>query len=147
MLLFLRWALCCLLWDFCRRTRRQLAHRQKVRLPRKANPLPNAQVVFTNTETGKEFKTKTDKNGEFKMLGVPYGSYEVNVLNDKGEKLSSDKTTLGTGNTTNSNTLNIHCRQGADYRTASLVSLNPLVPSSLRSNSPKSRLTTRRLPA
>jgi len=70
-------------------------------------PLANAPVVFTNTETGKSYKSKTDKNGEFQMLGVPYGSYEVNVLNEKGEKLSSDRTTLGTGNTTNSNVLQI----------------------------------------
>jgi tetratricopeptide (TPR) repeat protein len=70
-------------------------------------PLPNAPVVFTNTQTGKTYKTKTDKNGEFQMLGVPYGSYEVNVLNDKGEKLSSDRTTLGTDNTTSSNILQI----------------------------------------
>jgi tetratricopeptide (TPR) repeat protein len=70
-------------------------------------PLPNAPVVFTNTETGKTYKTKTDKNGEFQMLGVPYGSYEVNVLNEKGEKLSSDRTMLGTGDTSSSNILHI----------------------------------------
>jgi tetratricopeptide (TPR) repeat protein len=70
-------------------------------------PFPNAPVVFTNTETGKTYKTKTDKNGEFQMLGVPYGSYEVNVLNEKGEKLSSDRTMLGTGDTSSSNILHI----------------------------------------
>jgi tetratricopeptide (TPR) repeat protein len=71
-------------------------------------PLANAPVVFTNTETGKTYKSKTNKNGEFQMLGVPYGSYEVNVLNEKGEKLSSDRTTLGTGNTSSSNILQIN---------------------------------------
>ena len=71
-------------------------------------PFANAPVVFTNTETAKTYKTKTDKNGNFQMLGVPYGSYEVNVLNEKGEKLSSDKTTLGTGNTSSRNLLEIH---------------------------------------
>jgi tetratricopeptide (TPR) repeat protein len=77
------------------------------------SPFPNAPVVFTNTQTGKTFKTKTDKNGEFRMLGVPYGSYEINVLGDKGEKLSSDKTTLGTDNTTDSNILNIRVSKEA----------------------------------
>src|SRR6476620_12636325 len=71
-------------------------------------PFANAPVVFTNTDTGKTYKTKTDKNGEFQMLGVPYGSYEVNVLNEKGEKLSSDKTSLGTGNTSSRNILEIN---------------------------------------
>ena len=70
-------------------------------------PLANAPVVFTNTDTAKTYKTKTNKNGEFQMLGVPYGSYEVNVLNEKGEKLSSDKTSLGTGNTSSRNILEI----------------------------------------
>jgi tetratricopeptide (TPR) repeat protein len=63
--------------------------------------------VFTSTETGKVSKTKTDKGGEFKLLGVPYGSYRIDVLNDKGEKLFSETTTLGTDNTTDSNYLNI----------------------------------------
>ncbi|HZE79947.1 MAG TPA: tetratricopeptide repeat protein [Candidatus Polarisedimenticolia bacterium] len=77
------------------------------KVTQEGSPLPNAQVVFTNTQTGKIYKTKTDKSGEFRLLGVPYGSYEVNVVNDKGEKLSSDKTILGTDNTTSSNFLNI----------------------------------------
>jgi tetratricopeptide (TPR) repeat protein len=77
------------------------------------SPFPNAPVVFTNTQTGKIYKTKTEKNGEFRLLGVPYGSYEVNVLNDKGEKLSSDRTTLGTDNTTTSNILAIHVSKEA----------------------------------
>jgi tetratricopeptide (TPR) repeat protein len=78
------------------------------KVTQEGSPLPNAQVVFTNTQTGKIYKTKTDKSGEFRLLGVPYGSYEVNVVNDKGEKLSSDRTTLGTDNTTTSNILEIH---------------------------------------
>jgi tetratricopeptide (TPR) repeat protein len=78
------------------------------KVTQEGKPLANAPVVFTNTDNGKIYKTKTDKNGEFQMLGVPYGSYEVNVLNDKGEKLSSDRTTLGTGNTSSSNILQIN---------------------------------------
>lgn len=78
------------------------------KVTQEGKPLANAPVVFTNTDTGKTYKTKTDKNGEFQMLGVPYGSYDVNVLNEKGEKLSSDRTTLGTGNTSSSNILQIN---------------------------------------
>jgi len=89
------------------------AHSQTVgaqaegKVTQEGSPLSNAQVVFTNSETGKVSKTKTDKNGEFKLLGVPYGAYQIDVLNDKGEKLFSQKTTLGTDNTTDSNYLNI----------------------------------------
>jgi hypothetical protein len=77
------------------------------KVTQEGKPLANAPVVFTNTETGKTYKTKTDKSGEFQMLGVPYGSYEVNVLNEKGEKLSSNRTVLGTDNTTTSNIIRI----------------------------------------
>jgi hypothetical protein len=77
------------------------------KVTQEGTPLANTPVVFTNTETGKAYKSKTDKNGEFRMLGVPYGSYEVIVLNEKGEKLFSIRTTLGTGNTTDSNYLTI----------------------------------------
>ena len=89
------------------------AHSQSVgaqaegKVTQEGSPLPNAQVVFTNTQTGKIYKTKTEKNGEFRMLGVPYGAYQVDVLDEKGGKLFSDKTTLGTDNTTSSNFLNI----------------------------------------
>lgn len=78
------------------------------KVTQEGSPLPNAQVVFTNTQTGKIYKTKTEKNGEFRMLGVPYGTYQVDVLDEKGGKLFSDKTTLGTDNTTSSNILDIH---------------------------------------
>jgi tetratricopeptide (TPR) repeat protein len=89
------------------------AHSQTVgaqaegKVTQEGKPLPSAQVIFTNTDTGKVFKTKTDKTGEFKFLGVPYGSYQVDVLNEKGEKLFSEKTSLGTDTTTDSNYLNI----------------------------------------
>ena len=78
------------------------------KVTQEGSPLPNAQVVFTNTQTGKIYKTKTEKNGEFRMLGVPYGAYQVDVLDEKGGKLFSDKTTLGTDNTSSSNILDIH---------------------------------------
>jgi len=78
------------------------------KVTQEGSPLPNAQVVFTNTQTGKIYKTKTEKNGEFRMLGVPYGTYQVDVLDEKGGKLFSDKTTLGTDNTSSSNILDIH---------------------------------------
>jgi tetratricopeptide (TPR) repeat protein len=77
------------------------------KVTQEGKPLANAPVVFTNMDTGKVFKTKTDKAGEFRLLGVPYGTYQVEVLNEKGEKLYSDRNTLGTGNTTDSNYLTI----------------------------------------
>jgi predicted negative regulator of RcsB-dependent stress response len=95
------------------------AHSQTVgaqaegKVTQEGTPLANAPIVFTNTETGRTYKAKTDKKGEFKLLGVPYGSYQVTVLSEKGEKLFSDKTTLGTDNTSSNNILEIHASKEA----------------------------------
>jgi hypothetical protein len=77
------------------------------------SPLAKAQVVLTNADTGKTYKTKSEKGGDFSFMGVPYGNYQVEVIGDKGEKLFSEKTSLGTGNTTGSNFLKIDIVKGA----------------------------------
>jgi tetratricopeptide (TPR) repeat protein len=77
------------------------------------SPLANAQVVLTNADTGKTYKTKSEKSGDFSLLGVPYGNYQVEVVGDKGEKLFSEKTSIGTGNSTINNFLKIDIVKGA----------------------------------
>jgi len=95
------------------------AHAQTVGAPvegkvtRDGSPFPNAQVVLTNVDTGKTYKSKSEKSGDFSMLGVPYGNYQVEVIGDKGEKLFSQKTSLGTGNSTGSNFLKIDISKDA----------------------------------
>jgi len=95
------------------------AHAQTVGAPvegkvtRDGSPFPNAQVVLTNVDTGKTYKSKSEKSGDFSMLGVPYGNYQVEVIGDKGEKLFSQKTSLGTGTSTGSNFLKIDIVKGA----------------------------------
>lgn len=56
-----------------------------------SKPLPNVQVTLTNKGTGRVFKMKTDKNGKFTAVGVPYGDYEVEVTSSSGEKLYHQK--------------------------------------------------------
>jgi len=77
------------------------------------SPFPNAQVVLTNADTGKTYKAKSEKNGDFSLLCVPYGNYQVQVIGDKGEKLFKENTSLGTGNSTGSNFLKIDIVKGA----------------------------------
>jgi tetratricopeptide (TPR) repeat protein len=77
------------------------------------SPFPNAQVVLTNADTGKTYKTKSEKSGDFSLMGVPYGNYQVEVTGDKGEKLFSEKTSVGGGTTTSSNFLKIDIVKGA----------------------------------
>lgn len=54
-------------------------------------PIAKATVTLTNKGTGRVFKVKTDKNGKFLMVGVPYGDYEVEVTSESGEKLYHQK--------------------------------------------------------
>jgi hypothetical protein len=84
------------------------------KVTQEGNPLPNVQVVITNTSTTKAYKTKTDKKGEFALLGVLYGSYRVDVLGEKGETLFTETTVIGNaGNTSSTNVLKIEISKDA----------------------------------
>ncbi|MGE5325384.1 MAG: carboxypeptidase regulatory-like domain-containing protein, partial [Actinomycetota bacterium] len=54
-------------------------------------PVANAQVVFTDLNTGRTFKTKTDKNGNYEIVGMQRTNYQVEVSDAKGEKLYTSK--------------------------------------------------------
>src|ERR1700722_3482522 len=42
-------------------------------------PVPDAQVTLTNADNGRTFKMKTDKNGQFNGVGIPFGTYDEEV--------------------------------------------------------------------
>jgi tetratricopeptide (TPR) repeat protein len=42
-------------------------------------PVANAQVTLTNADNGRTFKMKTDKNGQFNGVGIPFGVYDEEV--------------------------------------------------------------------
>jgi tetratricopeptide (TPR) repeat protein len=50
-------------------------------------PVPDAQVVLTSKDSGKQSKTKTDKNGTFSVVGLIRGIYAVEVLDASGASL------------------------------------------------------------
>lgn len=54
-------------------------------------PVADAQVVFTNLNTGKTFKAKTDKNGNYNLIGLERTNYQIDVFNPSGEKVYSEK--------------------------------------------------------
>jgi len=54
--------------------------------------IPNAQVTFANTDTSRVFKAKSDKKGSFIIVGVPSGTYEIEITDSSGEKLFHKKT-------------------------------------------------------
>ena len=47
-------------------------------------PVPDAQVTLTSVDNGRTFKMKTDKNGQFSGVGIPFGIYNEDVA--AGEK-------------------------------------------------------------
>jgi tetratricopeptide (TPR) repeat protein len=100
-------------------------------LDHQAKPLANAQVVYTNVGqyttggsmtdyglqkgqitdsagTGRVYKTKTDKRGEFTIIGVSYGIYQVEITDPQGSRVYSGKKLVGDNTDKDvSNTLNI----------------------------------------
>jgi tetratricopeptide (TPR) repeat protein len=68
---------------------------------------------MTSLENGKVYKTKSDKGGNIGFMGTAYGNYKVEVINEKGEKLFSEKTSISADNTTSENFLKIDIPAGA----------------------------------
>lgn len=68
------------------------------RVTYEGKPVPDAQVVFTNLNTGKTFKGKTDKNGSYQLVGLERTGYQVEVSSATGEKIYSAKESI-TGET------------------------------------------------
>jgi tetratricopeptide (TPR) repeat protein len=50
-------------------------------------PVPDAQVILTSPNTGKTYKFKTDKNGQFNGIGFIYGRYDEVVQSASGVEL------------------------------------------------------------
>ena len=50
-------------------------------------PASDVQIMFTNVDTNRQFKTKTDKRGEYVFAGMPGADYKVEITNDKKETL------------------------------------------------------------
>src|SRR6266404_6350787 len=92
-------------------------------LDREGKPLANAQIKYTNVGavdysqvgaakikdgTGRIYKTKTDKKGEFSLLGVEYGVYQIEITAADGSHAYSGKKNIGDNTDLNSqNVLNI----------------------------------------
>lgn len=65
----------------------QTGGRSGVVMLNKMEPAPNLQIVFTSRTTGKEYKTKTDKKGEFLLTGLQIDDYNLTVLAANGDVL------------------------------------------------------------
>jgi TolA-binding protein len=97
----------CLLWSALAAWPQTVGAPIEGVVTQEGKPMPNMQIVLTNVDTGRISKLKTDKSGNFSQVGMPYGNYTVDVLNEKGEKIFSQRTSIGTGNTSATNILRI----------------------------------------
>lgn len=61
------------------------------RVTNAGKPVPDAQVVFTNLNTGKVLKAKTDKNGNYEVVGLERTGYQIDVSDASGQKVFSGK--------------------------------------------------------
>jgi tetratricopeptide (TPR) repeat protein len=75
-------------------------------------PMSGGQVVLTNLDNGKTYKTKIDQKGGFAFAGIVYGGYQLDVLGENGEKLFSQKTAVDTDDTSLANALVIDIPKG-----------------------------------
>src|SRR5690348_3675175 len=60
-------------------------------LDREGKPLAKAKVVYTETTTGRTYSAKTDKKGEFAIVGVNDGYYQVVITAASGEQVFSGR--------------------------------------------------------
>jgi tetratricopeptide (TPR) repeat protein len=74
--------------------------------------LTGATVTLTNLGTNRNFKTKSDKNGNIQMVGVPVGDYEVEVTGSDGDKLYKQKMTISPDQTSGVAQVMIDVSQG-----------------------------------
>ncbi len=62
-------------------------------------PVAGAQVVYADTQTGRTYKYKTDKKGEYSAIGLQYSNtYEVTITSPSGEQLFHRKNITVGGN-------------------------------------------------
>lgn len=48
-------------------------------------PVPNLQILANNSANGRQYKTKTNKKGEYSIVGMSIDSYVLKVVNESGE--------------------------------------------------------------
>lgn len=56
-----------------------------------AKPLAGVSVTLTNLATARVFKVRTDTSGKFLLIGMPYGDYQIEIVNAAGENLYKQK--------------------------------------------------------
>ena len=68
----------------------------KGKVTQNSEPMPNLQLVFTDTDMGRQYKAKTDKNGEFYSDGMRLANYKLQIIGPNKEVLyTNDHVVIG----------------------------------------------------
>jgi tetratricopeptide (TPR) repeat protein len=78
-------------------------------------PLAGAAVICTNAAIARVYKLKTDKNGEFSAIGIPYGDYQVEIISAAGESLYKQKQSLTSDLASQRWTVDLSKQQGSAH--------------------------------
>lgn len=54
-------------------------------------PVVGAQIIYSDPTTGRSYKYKTDKKGEFSAIGLQFAVYQVTITNLAGDQLFNRK--------------------------------------------------------
>ena len=74
----------------------------KGKVTQNSEPMPNLQIVFTDTDMGRQYKTKTDKNGDFSSAGMRLASYKMEIIGANKEILyTNNRVVVGTNDLLN----------------------------------------------
>jgi tetratricopeptide (TPR) repeat protein len=68
-------------------------------LDRTGKPVANARVIYSNVDTGKTYKFKTNKKGEFDGIGIEQGVYQIEITARDGSLLYKAKRNVVDPNT------------------------------------------------
>lgn len=82
-------------------------------------PQPGVLVTYKSVNNGREIKLKTNKNGEYSSIGVPYDTYDVTVKDATGKEVYSHKNLVVSQDQTDNKTIwNIDITAGGSGRLA-----------------------------
>src|SRR5437763_1691016 len=100
-------------------------------LDRTGQPIANSQIVYTHTDTGRVYKFKTNKKGEFAGVSVAYGIYDIEITGPDGSHLLKTKRRIADPNTpdfktdTNTLTVDLSIMPGSDTTTGVAANVLP----------------------
>jgi len=60
-------------------------------------PIAGALVVYTLKDTGKTYSVKTDSNGQYRLIGLNLGKYDLEITGPTGKHIYSGKKFLSAG--------------------------------------------------